>query len=763
MNTHDYGWVPASIAGTLALLLVACGGAEPTDISASGVQGVSAIATQDSREADTVTAFNASTKPDAKLTAQTLAQAEIQAQEADPSQPLESLQPDSIASKDAYVSGAVVRKAAAAGIPAYRFYNASTGAHFYTISPSERDIVGSTISSPFSLEGAAFWVASASSPGLSPVHRFFNAQTGVHFYTISEAERVKTVATLPQFAYEGVAYYASQVAGAGLVPFYRFFVPGKGYHFYTASESEKASIQANQSDTYHYEGIGYYVLEAGSTGPLSPALNVEFVDAQGVRQSVPVISGQTTVSGVAPFLIKFDASATRATAAFNAQTAIPDPEAYAFLMTGYRLNYGENRGGVWQYPQGSSFSRDEDTGPPLFSYVYQTPGSYPVRLRTRDALGNEANIQLNVVVNTPPAPILIRPTDGRWPTLVSGNRYGLQANGDYRSFGSLDTGGRHNIVIEKVGSGADPMIATFSPDGRSKFDATQQLEYRASHIRLVNVDIGHFSEGQRGFDYVGVIGGVVRRFTEGGQANLWQEGTNIIRSNVRYARGLFFQDTELRSTAAGSGYIMIGSFNGLHARNTRFVHAENGSTTYAMLRVYGSNFTFRNNLWFSQVDGGSGNGTLISMLSLAGQTPMAWRNDDAVGPVSGTSNSQNYGYISEKQILQNNQMYASGSFLTNGISSVGSGNPDGANLVYPRLMGWEDNVFMPSGNIARTIQNGELYGQYNFWRNNRKDGGRGAFVSSSTAAPNRSVGDQTTFNGPVLSESDNSRPTPSRF
>ncbi len=224
---------------------------------------------------------NSSAKPDAELTARALAQAEVQAEQADPSQPLENLQPDSVASKSAYVSGAVVRKAAAVGIPAYRFYNASTGAHFYTISPSERDTLGSTVASPFSLEGPAFWVASASSPGLSPVHRFFNAQTGVHFYTISEAERAKTVATLPQFTYEGVAYYASQVAGAGLVPFYRFFVPGKGFHFYTASESEKNRIQANQSATYSYEGIGYYVLEGGAeataagsdTGSMMPAVN----------------------------------------------------------------------------------------------------------------------------------------------------------------------------------------------------------------------------------------------------------------------------------------------------------------------------------------------------------------------------------------------------------------------------------------------------------------------------------------------------------
>ncbi|MFM2423550.1 MAG: hypothetical protein RL291_2080 [Pseudomonadota bacterium] len=490
---------------------------------------------------------------------------------------------------------------------------------------------------------------------------------------------------------------------------------------------------------------------------------VEFVDAQGVRQSVRVVSGQTTVSGVAPFLIKFDASGTRASSAFGAQSSIPDAEAHAFLMTGYRLNYGENRGGVWQYPQGSSHSRDEDTGPPVFSYVYQTPGSYPVRLRTRDALGNEADVRFNVVVNAPPAPILIRASDGRWPNFVSGARYALEANGDYRSFGALETGGRHNIVIEKTGSGADPRIGRFSPDGRSKFSATRQVEFRAAHIRLVNVDTEEFFSGQRGYDYVGVIGGMVRRFSDGGQAFLWQEGTEITKSNVRFPRGLFLQDTEVRNIGAGNGFIMFGTFNGLHARNTRFVHVENGPTTFSMLRVYGSKFTFRNNLWFSQANGGSANGVLIAMLAVNGTTPSAWRDDDTVGPLNGTSNGQNYGYISEKQILQNNQFYAAGSYVTNAIASVGGGNPSGSSLVYPRLIGMEDNVFYQSGNVAITIQSGELYGQYNFWRNNRRSLGTGTYVSATTAAPNRNVGDTTTFNGPVINESANSRPTPSRF
>ncbi|MFN3496333.1 MAG: DUF1566 domain-containing protein, partial [Hydrogenophaga sp.] len=152
--------------------------------------------------------------------------------------------------------------ASASRIPAYRFYNGNTGAHFYTTSASERDQVNATLSPPYTFEGDAFSVANAFSPGLSPVYRFYNTQSGVHFYTISEAERASIVANLPQFTEEGVAYYASQVAGAGLVPLYRFFVPSRGFHFYTASLSERNSIQENLSAIYQYEGVGYHVLDA---------------------------------------------------------------------------------------------------------------------------------------------------------------------------------------------------------------------------------------------------------------------------------------------------------------------------------------------------------------------------------------------------------------------------------------------------------------------------------------------------------------------
>jgi hypothetical protein len=145
-------------------------------------------------------------------------------------------------------------------ITAYRFLNRQTGAHFYTVSTAERDLIIATLPQ-FAYEGPAFLASAVAAQGLSQVHRFYNRLTGVHFYTISVTERNLIQQTLPQFQYEGVAYYASVAPGTGLTPLNRFFVRTRGFHFYSSSASESNGIRNNPAlSHYVYEGIGYYVL-----------------------------------------------------------------------------------------------------------------------------------------------------------------------------------------------------------------------------------------------------------------------------------------------------------------------------------------------------------------------------------------------------------------------------------------------------------------------------------------------------------------------
>ena len=165
----------------------------------------------------------------------------------------------------------VVTKALARS-PVYRFYNSQTGAHFYTISVAERNLVQSTLPM-FQYEGEAFFVSAVADTGLSPVYRFYNVQTGVHFYSISAEEKAYIEANLPQFHYEGIGYYASKTALPGMVPLYRFYVSTAGFHFYSASEAEKDRIRANLPH-YLFENVGYFVFgSAVQTFPVGGTLS----------------------------------------------------------------------------------------------------------------------------------------------------------------------------------------------------------------------------------------------------------------------------------------------------------------------------------------------------------------------------------------------------------------------------------------------------------------------------------------------------------
>lgn len=253
----------ACVATGLIFLLSACGGSGNGDVSERSAPPLAASTTASNPSTEALLAKGA------QLSRAGLSAAENESIAADrvkAQADLDQLGPDQVAPKSAYTSGEIRQKAADKLAPVWRFYNSATGAHFVTLSTTERDQVVANLSPPkgsFQFEGQAFLVANAPSPGLSPVHRFYNTQTGVHFYTINESERAHIVATLPQFTYEGIAYHASRVAGQGMTPLYRFYVPSKGFHFFTASLQERDAVIANLSATYHYEGTGYHVLVDG--------------------------------------------------------------------------------------------------------------------------------------------------------------------------------------------------------------------------------------------------------------------------------------------------------------------------------------------------------------------------------------------------------------------------------------------------------------------------------------------------------------------
>jgi lysyl endopeptidase len=137
----------------------------------------------------------------------------------------------------------------------YRFYNATTGAHFFTSSPAERD--GVIAGNPsFNYEGVAFYAYGTHVAGSSPVYRFYNTQTGRHFYTMSPAERDVVIGTTG-YTYEGPNWYAQEASGGTASAVYRFYSRDRDAHFYTISAAEKDGLVQNNPG-WSLEGIGYY-------------------------------------------------------------------------------------------------------------------------------------------------------------------------------------------------------------------------------------------------------------------------------------------------------------------------------------------------------------------------------------------------------------------------------------------------------------------------------------------------------------------------
>lgn len=141
-------------------------------------------------------------------------------------------------------------------IPIYRFYNAKTGAHFFTANAAERDYVIQTLPG-FAYEGTAFYAHNANTSGQNPVYRFYNRATAAHFYTIDSAESNYVQTSLPTYQYEGPAWSAQTTAATGTSPIYRFYNRQVDTHFYTISSAERDFIIANNPG-YQYEGAKYY-------------------------------------------------------------------------------------------------------------------------------------------------------------------------------------------------------------------------------------------------------------------------------------------------------------------------------------------------------------------------------------------------------------------------------------------------------------------------------------------------------------------------
>ena len=143
-------------------------------------------------------------------------------------------------------------------VDVYRFFNKDTGVHFYTSSEAEKDSILANLPN-YSLEGVSYEAVDplTGTDNSSVVHRFLNQNTGAHIYTIDETERSFIAENLSNYEYEGEAFAAYTFQVEGTIPIHRFYNSELDAHFYTPSETERESVE-NNLPNYDYEGIAYY-------------------------------------------------------------------------------------------------------------------------------------------------------------------------------------------------------------------------------------------------------------------------------------------------------------------------------------------------------------------------------------------------------------------------------------------------------------------------------------------------------------------------
>lgn len=148
--------------------------------------------------------------------------------------------------------------------PLYRFHRTDNNSHFFTAIEAEKNAVLTNLPSDiWKLEGVSHHVLLSQPVGALPVYRLFNKVSGAHFYTMTVSERDNVLSTMPNiFSLEGVGFYALSGPVGDAKPVYRFYAPRTGSHFFTISEAEKDWIRANIStDRLNFEGIAWWAFE----------------------------------------------------------------------------------------------------------------------------------------------------------------------------------------------------------------------------------------------------------------------------------------------------------------------------------------------------------------------------------------------------------------------------------------------------------------------------------------------------------------------
>lgn len=188
----------------------------------------------------------------------------------------------------------------------------------------------------------------------------------------------------------------------------------------------------------------------------------------GLSAFTTAISASRTV-GPAPLAVAFDALGT----------THGDGSVNVFRDIGYSFDFVDNPGN-WTH---DGRSKRYERGAPLAAHVFDTPGTYLVKVRGRDSTGATHQSSVLITVQDPntvysgtntvcisrtsdttgaPAGAQLITNATGWPTWQSNKRYMLRAGQDFSSFGTISWTGIRDSQLRSFGAGAKPITPYIS-------------------------------------------------------------------------------------------------------------------------------------------------------------------------------------------------------------------------------------------------------------------------------------------------------------
>ncbi|AUP77397.1 T9SS type A sorting domain-containing protein [Flavivirga eckloniae] len=171
-------------------------------------------------------------------------------------------------------------------------------------------------------------------------------------------------------------------------------------------------------------------------------------------------------TGPAPLSVIFDATMTTDT----------DTSLDTFRQLGYSFCFDDSSSGTWTH---SGLSKNRETGGPIASHVFDTPGVYTVNVRVINPNGSSSDASVtitvldsdifyantNTVVISTGSDFTGAPSGAQqisnvtsWPVWESNKRYLLKAGDDFTSLGRIRIMHRSNFHLGSFGSGEKPIV-----------------------------------------------------------------------------------------------------------------------------------------------------------------------------------------------------------------------------------------------------------------------------------------------------------------